>query len=349
MLDSTLSFDNYTRVVRRIQMDVEAPDADGISFNLSIANRLHRSVFRYVAYHAWLAKQRGPAELSAFAETARRVYPYLDRAIFPSVESEAVREAPSVLKGIAGSPGMTAEWFKPRRAQSRGIVFYIHGGSFIAERSPRVTDFMSRICASAGARVFAPKYRLAPDAPCPAAVDDTVVAYRWLVENIPDEPIVALAESSGASVLLAAIQRLRDQGERLPLGILLFSPWVDLALTGWSIIAATLTASSPHTMDTCALCAQLYLAGRSPTDPLASPVYGSFEGFPPVQAHVSRTDVLFDDAEKLAKRLSEFHVPMTVREWKSQTHVWERYTRNPAAKLSIQTGADFIRQRLDEA
>lgn len=343
-MDSILVQSGTLTGVRRIQMDKDSVQSPAVPIGLALSNRLTRAVFSYAAREALRARLQGSAELFALAAKVRRIYPYLDRAVFPSVEAEAVREPTFVLTGALGAPRITVEWFKPKRAEPRGIVFYIHGGSFIAERSPRVTDFMSRICAAAGARVFAPHYRLAPEAPCPAAVDDAVTAYRWLIESSPDEPIVALAESSGAAILLAALQRIRDAGEPMPRGVLLFSPWVDLALTGWSIIAATITGSSPHTMETCALCAQLYLGGLSPTDPRASPVYGSFAGFPPMQAHVSRIDVLFDDVEKLARRLAEVHVPITICEWAAQTHVWERYTNNNAAKASIKAGADFIRE-----
>jgi monoterpene epsilon-lactone hydrolase len=221
----------------------------------------------------------------------------------------------------------------------------VHGGSFIAERSPRITALVARLAAAAGAQVFAPNYRLAPEHPCPAAVEDIVAAFQWFREVWPDEPVVALAESAGAAILLAALQILKAKGEAMPDGVLLLSPWVDLSLQSWSIVAASLAASTPYTMTSLALMTQLYLQGRNPTDPIASPLFGDFRGFPPMMIHASRDDILYDDAVRLADKVREVSGDLTLRLWSSETHVWERLG-GPAANSSIELGAEFIRRRL---
>jgi epsilon-lactone hydrolase len=239
-----------------------------------------------------------------------------------------------------------SDWFEPRHSEPKGTVMYIHGGSFMVERSPRITALVARFAAVASARVYTPNYRLAPEHPCPAAVEDVVAAYRWQRSIAPGEPVVAVAESAGAAILLSALQKLRDEGDELPCGILLLSPWVDLALQSWSVVAASMTGTSPYTMESFAITAQMYLQGRSPTDPIASPIYGSFKGFPPFLIHASQEDILFDDALRLAEKVREANGHLTVRVWRDETHVWER-AQGAKGRQSVAMAAKFIRQRLD--
>lgn len=214
---------------------------------------------------------------------------------------------------IVRSPPVPSDWFAPIRGEPHGFVFYVHGGSFILERSPAITDLVTRFAAATGARVYAPNYRLAPEHPCPAAVDDIVKAWSWFRETWPDEPVVALAESAGAAILLAALQQIAADGEELPAGVMLLSPWVDLSLQSWSVIANSLSGATGSTMEALAMMAHLYLDGRPATEPAASPLFGDFTGFPPMLIHASRSDILYDDAVRLAERVREVGGDLTVR------------------------------------
>jgi acetyl esterase/lipase len=292
------------------------------------------------------AHEEGPDAFLAYVQRQRRMHERFDAPILPMVEAEAVREV-GPGPGLA-SPPAPAEWFAPRKKDSRGFVFYVHGGSFVAERSPRITHLVARFAATAEARVFAPSYRLAPEHPCPAAVDDIVEAWAWFRATWPDEPVVALAESAGTAVLLSALQQAKAQGLPLPDGIVLLSPWVDLSLQSWSVTAASLMGTSPYTMESLALVARFYLDGRSATDPIASPLFGSFAGFPPMLIHASQGDILYDDAVRLADKVREAGGDLTVRLWTEETHVWERM-HTAKAKQSILLAAEFIRRRLDSA
>lgn len=289
------------------------------------------------AYHS------SPEAFAAFMEKARGWHDRYDGPIMPMLDAEAMRMGPP--SGTAPPP-TASEWFAPKNKRPHGCVFYIHGGSFVAERSPRITQLVARFAAAANASVYAPSYRLAPEHPCPAGVADIVAAWRWQREQMPDEPVVALAESAGAAILLAAMQVLRDDGDELPAGIVLLSPWIDLSLQSWSVMAASIARTSPHTMESLAMFAHFYLQGRSPTDPIASPIFGSFEDFPPMLIHASRSDILFDDSVRLADRIREAGGDLTVRHWADETHVWERMN-TPKARQSIQLAAEFIRRRLD--
>lgn len=290
------------------------------------------------------AHAKGPDALLAYVQGQRRLHERTDAPILPMMEAEAVRQ-------IGPGPGLAAppapsEWFAPRNKKARGFVFYVHGGSFVAERSPRITQLVARFAAAAEARVFAPSYRLAPEHPCPAAVDDIVAAWAYFHETWPGEAVVALAESAGVAILLSALQRARARGLPMPSGVVLLSPWADLSLQSWSVTAASLMGTTPYTMESLALVARFYLDGMSATDPVASPMFGPFDGFPPTLIHASRGDILYDDAVRLADKMRDAGADLTVRLWAEETHVWERM-HTAKAKQSIQLAAEFIRRRLD--
>ena len=282
------------------------------------------------------------------AAFAREIAVWRDRAMrWDAAASQVHVDAIKVTAPHAGlpAPPVPSDWFAPVGGQPRGFIFYVHGGSFMFERSPTLTELVMRFAASSGARVVAPNYRLAPEHPCPAAVDDIVAAFRWFRETWPDEPVVALAESAGGSILLAALQALRDAGDELPDGVVLLSPWVDLSLQSWSIIATTLAGGTAATMGALALMAHFYLDDRPATDPVASPLFGDFAGFPPMLIHASRGDMLFDDSVRLADKVRAAKGDLSVRLWAENSHVFEK-SFNDQARQSIEIAGDFIRRRL---
>lgn len=310
------------------------------------ANRVMQWVVTSVMRKTLRAEAEGPDALQRHVETRRRIHMRFDAPVVARLDAEAVRQV-GPGRGMPPPPA-PAEWFAPRAAEPKGQVFYVHGGSFVAERSPRITQLVARFAAAAQARVFAPSYRLAPEHPCPAAVEDIVAAWTWQCETSPDEPVVAMAESAGAAILLAALQQAIARGLPPPRGLVLLSPWVDLSLQSWSVTAASLLGTTPYTMESLALMARFYLNGRRATDPIASPLFGAFAGFPPTLIHASRGDILYDDALRLADTMRNSGCDLTVRLWAEETHVWERM-QTPKARQSIGLAADFIRRRLDDA
>ncbi len=308
--------------------------------------RLNNRLTQQVLGHLMRRGVEARADPAAFAREVER-WRDLRRRSNPSTAVLASIGAVQVAGPYQGlpSPPVPADWFAPLRGETRGFVFYVHGGSFIFERSPDVTDLVARFAADAGARVFAPNYRLAPEHPCPAAVDDIVAAYDWMRRTWPDEPVMALGESAGSAVLLAALQRIRDNGGALPAGVLLLSPWVDLSLQSWSVIAASMAGTTGSTMETLGMMAHLYLDERPASDPVASPLFGDFTGFPPMTIHASKGDILFDDAVRLAERIRAANGDLTVRLWTEEAHVWERLP-TAKARQSIELSVEFIRRCL---
>ena len=331
--------------VRLVDMDGLTGGFDRLSL---MARRLR---FRYQqllltiglrhAIKLWLTDREAAM---AFLARGRTNHARGDAALSAMVDANAVRIAPP--HSPLAAPPAPSEWFAPHKGEPVGFVFYVHGGSFIAERSARLTAMVARFAARANARVFAPSYRLAPEHPCPAAVEDIAASYRWFRETWPDEPVVCLADSAGSAILLAALQRVRDEGETLPDGVVLLSPWADLSLQSWSVVAASMTGTTGSNMEALALMAHLYLQGRSATDPVASPLFGDFSGFPPMLIHASKGDILYDDAVRLADRMREAGGDLTVRLWAAETHVWEA-GNSSKARESIDLAADFIQRCLD--
>jgi len=310
--------------VRILSMDKAAISPVGAftRFGKRFGNRLAQTAVDMVVRRGAALRTADREAFDRYLNTWRRRYERLDRPPMAVLaEAEAVRQGGPGLG--APPPPFASEWFAPKAGQANGYVFYVHGG-----------------------KVFAPAYRLAPEHPCPAAVEDIVAAYEWFRRVWPDEPVVALAESAGAAILVAALQAIKARGGDLPNGVLLLSPWVDLSLQSWSIVAASLAGTTPYSMTSLALMAQLYLQGRSPMDPIASPLYGDFDGFPPIMIHASRDDILYDDAVRLAERIRLARGDLTLRLWSGETHVWERM-EGPASRQSIRLAADFIRRCIE--
>jgi len=329
--------------VRFETMDGPGPLEWAAAIHRRLGFRLLQQVNVIAVRHGVKLMETDPSRMKRFLAYRRRLHQRLDRDLAMSVEVDAVKIAGPAIS--LQSPPVPADWFAPIRGEPRGFIFYVHGGSFIAERSPRLTGLVARFAAQANARVFAPNYRLAPEHPCPAAVNDIAAAFRWYRRVWPDEPVVALADSAGAAILLAALQVVRDEGAEMPDGVVLLSPWVDLSLQSWSVIAASLAGTTPYTMECLAAMAHLYLDGGNATDPMASPLFGDFDGFPPVLIHASKGDILYDDAVRLAERLRDAGRDLRVRLWSAETHLWERKA-TAKARQSIELAADFIRHRL---
>ena len=242
------------------------------------------------------------------------------------------------------------EWISAIDAPLDSAVLYVPGGAFIMKRSDRMTALAARLARMSGTRLRIADYRLAPEHPCPAAVEDVEAALLALYdEGLAPSRVVVACDSAGGAIALAALQRLKAKGVEMPAGLAMFSPWIDLALTGFSLLSSGLSGVSPFTMEMTALCARLYLQDSVlAVDPVASPVFGDLEGMPPILVHVSVEDSFFDDSKLLAKSIKEVDGQMLMRVWPMGGHVWEHEFSTDADK-SIQETARFIRGRLEGA
>jgi monoterpene epsilon-lactone hydrolase len=249
-----------------------------------------------------------------------------------------------------GAAALKGEWIEPKTTDhpARGrCILYLHGGAYIAMSAKSYRSITSRLALWSDTRLFALDYRLAPEHPFPAALDDAVAAYRALIAaGMPAARIVVAGDSAGGGLALALLVALRDAGDPLPAAAVLFSPWTDLAATGSSVI---------DNNDSDALffgswivpVARHYLGDTPATHPLASPVYADLTALPPLLIQVSGTEVLLDDSSRVAENARRVGVEATLRIWPGLPHVWQFFaTILPEGRAALHEAADFIRSKL---
>jgi epsilon-lactone hydrolase len=226
-------------------------------------------------------------------------------------------------------------------------VLYLHGGSYVAGWPGIYRDLTWRLATLCRARVLCIDYRLAPEHPFPAALDDAVAAYRWLLAQGADPHRIALmGDSAGGGLVFATMLRLRDEGVELPAAAVAVSPWTDLALTGESLRSnAAIDPLVPVELAPRAV--DLYLAGADPRNPYASPLYGDPTGLPPALILVGGDDVLRDDAVRMADKMRAAGCRVEIEVWPHMWHVWLMLMRvMPEAKAAIVRIARFMQDRL---
>ena len=199
-----------------------------------------------------------------------------------------------------------------------------------------------------GFRVFAPDYRLAPENPFPAAVDDAAAVYRGLLSGDRSrQGIVVAGDSAGGALALSLVLALRAAGSPLPAAAALFSPWTDLAATGESVRTNARRCAIFHG-PAIAPTARLYLAEADPRDPLASPLYADLSGLPPLLIHVGANETLRDDSTRLAEKARAAAVSVELKVWPVVPHVWQLAPHKiPEARQSLCESAEFLRRHAE--
>jgi epsilon-lactone hydrolase len=228
--------------------------------------------------------------------------------------------------------GVPAERVATAASRHDRHILYLHGGGYVAGWAGLCRDLT---------------WRLAPEHPFPAALDDAVAAYRWLLAQGADSKHIALlGDSAGGGLVFATMLRLRDEGVELPAAAVVVSPWTDLALTGQSLYLNALidplipVELAPRVVDLC-------LAGANPRNPYASPLYGDPRGLPPTLILVGSDEVLRDDAVRMADRMRAAGCHVEIEIWPHMWHVWYMCTRAmPEAKAAIARIAGFVKDKL---
>ncbi len=254
---------------------------------------------------------------------------------------------PDVTREPVDAGGVAAEWVKAPHGGTDGqepVLLYFHGGGYYRGSVNTVREMVSRISRASGARVLNVDYRLAPEHPFPAAADDAVIAYRWLLaQGVAPGRIVAGGDSSGGGLVFALLTAMRDAGEPLPGGAVCLSPWVDLAQGGESY--TTRAAEDPSiTKPYLDHAAGVYLNGADAENPLASPLYAELSGLPPLLIQVGTAEVLLDDSTRLAAKARAAGVEVELDCWESMTHVWQNNaTTLPEGVEAVERIGRFIR------
>ncbi|MFL9870452.1 alpha/beta hydrolase [Paraburkholderia megapolitana] len=238
------------------------------------------------------------------------------------------------------------EWFeRAGAAPTAPVILYLHGGGyyFCSPRTHRAITF--GLGTRTDARVFSLDYRLAPEHPFPAALDDALAAYRQLVaQGTSPESIVIAGDSAGGGLALATLVALRDAGDVLPAGAILFSAWTDLAATG-ATIRTNDGADPMFSGPAIGRAAKLYLGDTPATNPYASPLYADLHGLPPLFMQAASTEVLLDDSRRVADSARAVGVTVDFEIWPKMPHVWQIWTPFiPEARRALDRAADFVRQ-----
>lgn len=215
--------------------------------------------------------------------------------------------------------GVPAAWLTPASTTVNRVILHLHGGSYSLGSIQTEWPLASNIGAAARARVLMIEYRLAPEHPFPAAVQDALTAFRWLQKAQPASRIAVAGTSAGGGLALALAVALRDAGDPLPAALVCLSPWTDLALTGASL---TTRASSDFLFrkEWFIDWSKAYLGTSNPKDPLASPLYADLHGLPPMLIQVGTDEMLLDDSTRLVERASAAGVDASLQLLKGGQH-----------------------------
>ena len=291
-------------------------------------------------------------ELKAVSEMMRVI---VQRADMPVAKIRA--EFESMLAGFTlpadmrterlSAGGVPAEWVVAPEARVDRAVLYLHGGGYVVGSINTHRELAARLSRAARARVLVIDYRLAPEHPYPAAVEDATAAYRWLLAaGTQPQHIVIAGDSAGGGLTVATLVALRDAALPLPAAGVCLSPWVDLEGSGESM--ATKAAVDPLVnRERVRKTAAYYLAGQDPRTPLAAPLYADLARLPPFLIQVGTAETLLDDSTRLAARARKAGVTVTLEPWEDMVHVWQVFAAIlPEGQRAIERIGEFIRQRV---
>jgi monoterpene epsilon-lactone hydrolase len=243
--------------------------------------------------------------------------------------------------------GVPAHWLDAPGADPGKVLVFLHGGGYQFGSLRSDGELAARIGRAGGMRVLFVEYRLAPEHPFPAAIDDVIAAWRWLrTEQGADARSLAVAgDSAGGGLAVALLIATRDAGEELPAAAVLMSPTVDLTSSGRSMTERV----DQDPISTPALLQQLaadYLAGADPRTPLASPLFASLAGLPPLLVQVGTSDLLLSDAERLAASATEAGVDVRLEVGEGLPHVYQLMLGTPEAAGATQRIGMFLSERV---
>lgn len=239
--------------------------------------------------------------------------------------------------------GVRGEWALPPKGSSDRAILYFHGGGYFFCSPETHRPITGGLAHFTGAQTLAVRYRLAPEHPYPAALEDGINAYRWLRSRgfRPDQ-ISLGGDSAGGGLALSTLIALRDAGEPLPAAAIVFSPWTDLACTGHSL---------DHNDRHCVMfsgegirkAGRLYVGEADPRAPTVSPLYAELSGLCPILLHVSDNEVLLDDSTRFARKAQQSGVITQLKVWQGQPHVWQLFAPVvPEGRQSLAEAGAFL-------
>jgi monoterpene epsilon-lactone hydrolase len=280
------------------------------------------------------ALRSGVAERKSLAEQRAGFEQFAARPVEPDIEVTDVR--------LGGVPALRIE---PAGAGGAALL-YLHGGGYVIGSARSGSGLATALARRARAAAYSLDYRLAPENPFPAAVDDGLAAYRDLLDTYGPQRLLVAGDSAGGGLALAVLLRARDAGLAQPAAVAVMSPWADLTLTGESLHSKESDDAIFDAADVAAY-AELYLGDHDPADPLVSPALADLTGLPPLLVQVGTNEVLLDDATRLAARAAAAHLDGTLEVVARAPHVFQHFAGDlEEADRALDRAGDFLAARL---
>jgi monoterpene epsilon-lactone hydrolase len=252
-----------------------------------------------------------------------------------------LRPPASVTLADGTEGGVPGEWLHPEPADATARILYLHGGAYVVGSRVSHRGLAGKVAVEVGADTFLAEYRLAPEHPFPAALDDAIAAFDAIAGEVGPDRVLVAGDSAGGGLAVALGVALRDRGAGVPGAIAAFSPWVDLTASGASIhelneVDVMLDGSRVGEI------AAVYCDQTPVDDPLVSPLFADLTGFPPLLVHAGTAEILRDDAVRLVERAREAGVDASLRLYEGMWHVWPAFWRwVPEGRQAIREVARF--------
>ncbi len=243
--------------------------------------------------------------------------------------------------------GLNAEWLTPKGAQENKLLIYLHGGAYVMGNCATHRQLVSYLAKFSGIKALLPEYRLAPEHPFPAAVDDAVGLYRSLLaDGYAASDIVFAGDSAGGGLAMATLLSLRDSREPLPAAACLLSPWLDLAATGESM--TTRARKDPWFQpEDMPIVAAYYCREDQLRHPLVSPVYADLSGLPPLYIQVGEDEILLSDSTRAAEKVKAAGGDVEIEIWPGMWHVFQAFLRQmPESSKAAKKIGKFVQRAL---
>jgi salicylate hydroxylase len=254
---------------------------------------------------------------------------------------------PEGISAVEDELGDVRAWRVSAPDAPRGnVVLHFHGGGYLIGSAKGSLEYASRLAAAVDGTCYTVDYRLAPEHPYPAAIDDAVNAYRALLaRGIPASSILVSGESAGGGLAVALVLALRNAGEPLPAAIFAAAPFADLTLSGASVRAFNGDDPAAN-RDLLTFMGASYFQGHEPTDPLVSPLFGDLTGLPPLFVTATQGECLLDDTTRLAERAQKAGVDVTLRVVEDSVHVYTIFPFLPETRSTMEEVAAWARRNL---
>src|SRR5712672_100184 len=316
---------------------VEGPPGEVINVTgLREGKRLHHPEGQR-AFELWKYAFR-PEDVARGHDGLREAYDRFLTTNFP---------LPDNVEAFEEELGDVKAWRVAAKDAPRGnVVLHFHGGGYLIGSAKGSLEYASRLAAAVEGTCYTAEYRLAPEHPYPAAIDDAISAYRALLSRgIPASSILLSGESAGGGLALALALALRTAGDPLPAGILAVAPFTDLTLSGARVRAFNGDDPAAN-RDLLTFMGASYFQGHEPTDPLVSPLFGDLTGLPPLFVTATQGECLLDDTTRLAERAEKAGVDVTLRLVEDSVHVYTIFPFLPETKATMEEVAAWARRNL---